>query len=573
MKRILCMVCIFAMVIFLCNIAAFASETEEPIVITTAEQFVEQLVTNKATTYGRVFKIKGEDVLGKDVDGNDITGIDLTKYTKSFSITAFYGEIKGEPGYNGIKLKNTSLIGTIGGYAAKFENLILVGDDKAPKDNAGALFNSVLDPSSDASNSDITIKNVINYVNIDATKAGTINVGGLVGTVPKTTRNISFENCINYGNVTNNTAGGAGGIIGNASSGKVSIVNCHNYGIITSYSKAGGIMGNNAYNAADLITNCSNHGAVNCVATSGTNYGAAGIACSYIRIENSFNTGNITSTGAAGGIFGGYATINKATEGEKYHVKNCFNLGDVKSTAAETYCAGGIIGSYNATACVVQNCYNAGTVTSDETEAYNIGYSKNDSYIYWGNNYRTNPIADEETANGFDGIYITLADLSKGVPADFDTAKWEMVDDSIDFYSYPQLVNNTFYPEDKVTWVYVAPVTNAEFINTQSFSPEEVNDEDYEQYGDYSVVFTKINLTGIEDEEITEFGMYLLDANGNRLATAVGLAGNRIGGVFGILFYGNKFEDGVTYKAEPYIKAGDTEYKGTPVEFQIADAE
>lgn len=576
MKRILCMVCIFAMVISLCNIAAFASGTEEPIVITTAEQFVEQLVTNKATTYGKVFHINGLDPLGDGILGIDLTkeGVDLNGQASGTAYKAlenFYGTIIGIGDGNNIKT-NTSVITTIqAGESATFSNLIIRGEIVESSDvNIGALVNQVATADNADGNANVTFDKIINYANITAnqTKAGK-DVGGILGAA--TTRNVVITNCINEGNITQNYNAetcDAGGIIGGTTSNNksITITSCVNKGVISAQGgNAGGIIGNSLSTNTE-IGKCANYGAVsvseNATTLARSPGGIVG-SVSAGEITGCYNAGSITGKNKAAGIVGHSAST-------ALDINNCFNVGTIKSSgslgtgANNSYLAYGISGGYN----------------NSVTCSYNIGKLDNKNgtrQITWArvysveilciNNYYVGTVQDKDTI----GTSVTLVELSK-LPAPFNADPWEKNDVGT-YYSLPQIKGNTYYADEDDGWYIVATQPGAEFINTQSFSPEEVNDEDYEQYGDYSVVFTKINLTGIEDEEITEFGMYLLDANGNRLATAAGLAGNRIGGVFGILFYGNKFEDGVTYKAEPYIKAGDTEYKGTPVEFQIADAE
>ncbi len=563
MKRILSIVCILAMVLSLCNVAVFASETETPIIIRTGAEF-KTYFSNDADYWGKDFIIEGDETL---TDGSTGIVVPAGFYADSF----FYGTVKGITGKNNIQITTTpfpSLGGSskLGYGDILFENIIIkagTADGKGnitPNSNGNGV-GALVGQFAVGTTNKATFKDITNYTSIESSGAQK-TVGGIVG---RSTKEIHFENCVNYGNISstadwNSThSPDVGGIIGVAS-GYITVTSCYNHGDISSTnSSAAGIIGRRTTNDSSYVDKSANFGNIESNSTQ-TNRAAAGIAASYTDVKNSFNEGTVISQQYVGGILG-FTTANNVVE-------NCFNVGTIESKATETMRPGGIVGAHPSQVVSVSNCYNIGEIIGYSPRQ--IGFSKDlDKAPVWSNNYYTN---SSENDTEVYGIYITKADLAKGLPEGFGV-EWEMVDDSLDFYSYPQLVNNTFYPENKEKWVYVAPVTNAEFNNTQSFSTEDVNDEDYNQYGNYSVVLTKVNLTGIEDEEITEFGMYLLDANGNRLATAEGLTGKRIGGVFGILFYGNKFEDGVTYKAQPYIKAGTAEYTGTPVEFQITDAE
>ena len=220
---------------------------------------------------------------------------------------------------------------------------------------------------------DVNVK-FINVVN-NATITGLNQVGGIVGWA-KTAATVSFDNCINNGEIketgsnaycagiicrsdaalttytacTNNArvSSGkdqAGGMIAYASKGSFEFTGCVNNGeIAPTVGKAGGLIGNINCNDADgktgayvTVKDCVNYGNVTAGGTG--NYGAGIAACVQktlnFTIENCVNYGEINGTHDSGGIMG-------HTTQAIMKISFCENFGKV--TAVNGQYAGGICG-------------------------------------------------------------------------------------------------------------------------------------------------------------------------------------------------------------------------------------
>ena len=92
------------------------------------------------------------------------------------------------------------------------------------------------------------------------------------------------------------------------------------------------------------------------------------------KIDNSYNTGNITGNEQVGGIVG-------TNSGSGTYVKNCYNTGSVTSTAGSNSNAGGITG-LNQQSAQVQYCYNTGYVAGSSEVGGIIGKANGSSFIY-----------------------------------------------------------------------------------------------------------------------------------------------------------------------------------------------
>ncbi len=91
----------------------------------------------------------------------------------------------------------------------------------------------------------------------------TVDAGGICGFL---CGSCTMNNCINYGNITIESAGGtcAGGIIGqtiNVQNTVETIENCKNYGTITGNNSIAGIIG--YLGRDDKVSNCANYGFIN----------------------------------------------------------------------------------------------------------------------------------------------------------------------------------------------------------------------------------------------------------------------------------------------------------------------
>lgn len=198
-------------------------------------------------------------------------------------------------------------------------------------------------------------------------------VGGIAGTA---VTSVKIEGCINSAAVANTgkpssysySTGGIAGGLSESSSGNSSIIRCGNTGDISSTLKrTGGIVGS----LGGKVEDCFNTGNV-----TGT-YGVGGIAGdsggASSSVSDCYNIGTVTgnepsasfsdtNAKGVGGVIGGVSSTGNAAS-----VKNCYNAGDVVlSTSDETVLAGGVVGNSSAKSysgavtsglVTAQNCY------------------------------------------------------------------------------------------------------------------------------------------------------------------------------------------------------------------------
>ena len=203
---------------------------------------------------------------------------------------------------------------------------------------------------------DGTIRNVTIGENSEITG---IDGAGVVGYLYGFEGNI--YNCINY-------ADSVGAGIVSALAGQHTVSNCKNYGTING---SGGIVGGSNgidweqfTNVSNKIINCGNYG--NVTKTSGR--GTCGGIVGYFKgdIYNCCNNGEINNNGRyTGGIV---ATADNAK------IENCYNTGNV-SGQFET---GGILGAPNSTEVNGINCYSTGEITGTERVGNIFGWEENE---------------------------------------------------------------------------------------------------------------------------------------------------------------------------------------------------
>jgi len=237
----------------------------------------------------------------------------------------------------------------------------------------------------------IIIKNSYNSGNITSYTGG-----GLVGRGRSSQTTI--ENSYNSGNVTSYTGGG---LVGSYKY-KITIKNSYNGGNIIDTCTGGGIIG--ASDVADIIIeNSYNNGNVTSISNSGNrNRYNGGLIGSFengnssdyynIIIKNSYNSGDITSSSGdsdrfqesdnfSGGLLGrykvGYYSYSGYCNGYGILIENSYNSGnitssvghsDLDSSANNSSCSGGLLGYCNSERgifnCTIENSYNSGDVTS-----------------------------------------------------------------------------------------------------------------------------------------------------------------------------------------------------------------
>ncbi len=241
------------------------------------------------------------------------------------------------------------------------------------------------------------IENCYNTVEINAPSY----VGGIVGRLTSGTHTI--KNCYNTGTV-NASGSSIGGIVGN-STAETTIFNCNNSANVSGQSNIGGILGSvvintntnkieNCYNTGDVtatnydsggiiglaqdlanIKSCSNAGDVVC-GTSGTGGDAGGIAGRVDTgiIEECYNEGNVTANaeGRAGGI-----CANTYTAGNFLKVKNCYNKGKVESSNTNV---GGIV-AIGQSFLEIEDCHNEGVIKGKSAVGGILGRNTADCYI------------------------------------------------------------------------------------------------------------------------------------------------------------------------------------------------
>ncbi len=269
----------------------------------------------------------------------------------------------------------------------------IVGVGLKTKDNAGT----------------IVIKNSVNKANI-AKDSGTL--GGILGYGELAT---TIENCINYGNLTNNkTNNFTAGILAVLENGAAATVkSCQNKGNITVKNhRNNGVAGVLAYTGGtNTITYCINNGNVT-VTTDGD-----GVKCGWVGgvvgwakgvCDHNKNTGNITQTGSqvgrddGDGLGGVAAVLNGGSK-----VTNCVNEGAVSGKLVRHI--GGVVGFIynNGSGAYIKNCVNKGTVTKTQRQDDGgvggiLGAAANTALIEYCTN--TAAVTVDGTALGVGGI-------------------------------------------------------------------------------------------------------------------------------------------------------------------------
>lgn len=257
-----------------------------------------------------------------------------------------------------VKRSDVQHVGVFGKYAKDVQNVIFGSKDGVTYDGTSVIENSYA-PASTVDNfayaapitfPDGFITNVKNFAAITITKSCTrkSRIGGISAFVERET---VFENCVNYGTVTQEANSGkdanvnCAGILGGINVSNVKIINCVNYGTVISrniYVKGlAGIVG--------LSYSASNYcGVENCV-----NYGE-------IRLEYSDTHNDFVGVG---GIMGRSVS---ATGNDRFYIRNCTNYGKIHGEAVHQQAVGGICG--RAEGSEIDGCVNEGAVEIDHTK-------------------------------------------------------------------------------------------------------------------------------------------------------------------------------------------------------------
>ena len=208
-------------------------------------------------------------------------------------------------------------------------------------------------------NNDIvaSFKNCINYG--DVTSPNATSIGGITGRSDVLN---SFTDCLNFGDITG--AGCVGGLTGNNGA---TMIRCGNEGRVhgtgsTGELKIGGLFGNGG--GACSFTDCYNTGEVVGDAgtiskgTSGSAGGLVGVISASFTMTNCSNSGNVTGYGNnCGGLVGWESS------GVAFTIENSWNTGNVSSPDFGENAGGIIGGASGAPTPTIINCYNTGAVT------------------------------------------------------------------------------------------------------------------------------------------------------------------------------------------------------------------
>lgn len=186
---------------------------------------------------------------------------------------------------------------------------------------------------------------------------GSYSYAGLFGI---TGDNVRIANLGVKSEININTMCNGGGIVGYINGANTRIENCYNTGNLSRLrSSSGGIVG---YINGDgtSIENCYNTGSISSI--SGSFYGGIVGECnSSLTVTDCHNTGNLSGYNA-GGIVGKCVSMLTVT--------NCYNMGNVSSSfsSEETACySGGIVAICTSTL-IVTNCYSTGDISSSASE-------------------------------------------------------------------------------------------------------------------------------------------------------------------------------------------------------------
>ena len=195
----------------------------------------------------------------------------------------------------------------------------------------------------------------ISNLNVEGNITAGAYVGGVVGALLPTTSG-RVENCSFTGNInesgTANANTDVGGIIGYNHGGEV--ISCCNKGTITIHTQyIGGVVGRNEGENA-LIQNCYNEGTVSLSGASAAYAGGiAGINIFKGQILDCYNNGSVDGTDSKG-LIGGIAGVNSNGT-----IERCYNKAEIKGSNS----VGGIAGHNTSSSAKIKECYNAAVVT------------------------------------------------------------------------------------------------------------------------------------------------------------------------------------------------------------------
>jgi len=291
-------------------------------------------------------------------------------------------------------------------------------------------------------------------------------VAGLVGCASDITLSDSYNEGAIIGKLTNVNGYSGGpscfvsGILGYVHHSTATIKNCNNRGSLNSISSKfsgclGGILGNVEYSASAVLSNCYNTATLSCTASASaytTIWGIAGglvgyisSTSDYIKIANSFNSGNITCSAPecnTGGIIGGILAST--------YITNCYDVGTISGSGTYRY-VGALVGYINSSVSVTNSYLLDGSV-SNATNTQGISktsdYMKSVDFVTDLNNATLVWLQDINSINNGYPILTLLSVTSNSIniPAILNNTI------SVDITS-----NTTWTASSDQTWLTVSP--------------------------------------------------------------------------------------------------------------------
>mgnify|MGYP003298833223 CR=1 FL=1 len=214
----------------------------------------------------------------------------------------------------------------------------------------------------------LTFENCVNNGDITGTSGNHCGIAGFVGLIgPHSDTTTTFKNCRNNGTISELAPKGGsasnayiGGFVGrNYGSPKITVENSVNAGDVVAlgggWSGAGGFIGNGMTHGFDWTT--SDPGV-------------------YV-FKNCVNLGNISGSTQSGGIGGAFK--QHSIDGCSVTIENCANFGDI---TGKSY-AGGMIGEIGDRGCdivIIKNSYNAGNISASLSAGGIAGYINHNAF-------------------------------------------------------------------------------------------------------------------------------------------------------------------------------------------------
>ncbi|MBQ9112418.1 MAG: hypothetical protein IJY08_02445 [Clostridia bacterium] len=322
-----------------------------------------------------------------------------------------------------------------------------------------------------------TFKDITNNASVTASD---YFAGGIVGTLGETdtATTVTFEGCVNNGDITGPSKGYAGGIVSGANFDKngsknVTVISrdCANTGDLNA-KKSGGFSAYFQYCKNVSVYGFNNSGAVTGADLIGGILGQVHSSAETLYIYNCKNIGDVTCAGHAGGIIG-YCQIAEntmATEAaSKVIISGCYNGGNVDTSATSGKHVGGIIGrSYGG---IFEYCGNDGTITDGDASAGIVGHSENINIIRYS--YNAGNITANKYAAGIVGVSKNTGDkiygcYNSGALTGGTNMSAQIAYIAIDPYG---TVENNYYSSDVYdTGVYAYNIRQETFVNDNAVS-------------------------------------------------------------------------------------------------------